>query len=107
MSTVGKGSRWRHRVQEWLGAIGAVTTATRWMEPGDDIKASLGSTMLSLECKDHRSLNLAGWVDQANRNAIDPAIGIVIAHRLGKADVDNAYVIMSGHMFARLLKELG
>ena len=106
MSTITKGSRWRLLAQRFLEALGYETTARGWMDAGDDITARRGMLELSVECKDHRALNLAGWVDQAARNAPDGAIPVVIAHRLGKASVADAYVIMSGRAFAELLESL-
>lgn len=106
MSTITKGTRWRHAVQVFLEAAGYATTARPWMEAGDDITATRGMLALSVECKDHRALNLAGWVDQAERQAPRDAIPVVIAHRLGKASAEDAYVIMSGRAFADLLESL-
>ena len=106
MSTITKGTRWRHLVQSMLTGLGWETTARAWMVPGDDITARRGMVELSIECKDHRSLSLSAWVDQAARNAPEGAIPVVIAHRLGKASAEDAYVIMSGRAFADLLESL-
>lgn len=103
MSTVSKGRRWVHVVDQWLTRAGAVTTARPWMEPGDDLHVVIGDVVLSVEGKDHRTLNLAGWVDQAGRNAPDGAVPVVIAHRLGKSQPDDAYVVMSGRAFLELV----
>ncbi len=104
MSSVGKGTRWVARVGEWLGAQGFAVSRTRWMEPGDDLQAARGELNLSVEAKNQRALQLAGWVDQAERNAADGAIPVVIAHRLGHTQPGRAYVVMSGDAFARLVK---
>lgn len=106
MSTITKGSTWRRKVQVFLEAAGYETTARAWMERGDDITAIRGMLELSIECKDHRKLDLAGWVDQAERQAPAEAIPVVFAHRLGKAGAAEAYVIMSGRAFADLLESL-
>ena len=88
-------------------SAGATTTATRWMEPGDDIKATLGRLRLSIECKDHASYNFGGWLDQAQSNAEGCAIPVVVAHRKGKAKVEEAYVVLAGGDFVRLLAGAG
>lgn len=106
MSTITKGTIWRRKVQIFLEAAGYATTARAWMDRGDDITATRGMLELSIECKDHRTLNLAGWVDQAERQAPPDAIPLVIAHRLGKGSAEDAYVIMSGRAFADLLESL-
>jgi hypothetical protein len=106
MSTITKGTRWAHRVREFLEAAGYETTSRAWMERGDDITARRGMLELSVECKDHRALNLAGWIDQAARQAPEGAIPVVVAHRLGKAGVAEAYVVLSGAAFAELLESL-
>jgi hypothetical protein len=106
VSTITKGTRWRRKVQDWLEARGYQCLVTPWMEPGDDMQVSRGMLSLSVECKDHRTLALASWVDQATRNAAPGAIPVVIAHRLGKARAEDCYVIMSGAAFADLLETL-
>ena len=106
MSTITKGTRWAHKVRTFLDELGYETTAKAWMEPGDDILAKRGMLTLSVEAKDHRKLGLAGWVDQAERQAPEGAIPVVVAHRLGKAGVAEAYVILSGAAFADLLESL-
>jgi hypothetical protein len=106
MSTITKGTRWAHKVRTFLDELGYETTARAWMAQGDDITAIRGMLELSVECKDHRTLNLAGWVDQAHRQAPEGAIPVVVAHRLGKAAAEDAYVIMSGRAFAELLESL-
>lgn len=106
MSTITKGTRWRRQVELYLQAAGYETSSKAWMEPGDDITARRGMLELSVECKDHRALALASWVDQAERQAPEGAIPIVVSHRLGKAGVAEAYVILSGRSFADLLESL-
>lgn len=106
MSTITKGTRWVHKVRTLLELAGYDTKSRAWMDRGDDITAVRGMLALSIECKDHRALNLAGWVDQAERNAPAGAIPLVFAHRLGKAGAEGGYVIMSGATFLDLLESL-
>jgi hypothetical protein len=106
MNTTTKGTRWRRQVQDWLEALGYDCVARPWMQPGDDMTVRRGMLALSVETKDHRALALSTWVDQANRQAPDGQIPVVIAHRLGKAKPQDCYVIMSGAAFADLLESL-
>ncbi len=73
------------------------------MEAGDDITAHLGSLALSVECKDHRAFDLAGWTRQAEANAPAEHVAVVVAKRRGKTSPEAAYVILSGASFARLI----
>lgn len=107
MSTVDKGRRWVHRVDEYLQNLGFATVTRPWMTSGDDITARSEYLELSTECKDHRVLAFSSWLDQAEKNAPVGAIPVVIAHRLGHTDVDSAYVVMTGRSFRDLLEVLG
>jgi hypothetical protein len=106
MNTTTKGTRWRRQVQDWLEALGYHCVAKPWMAPGDDMTVTRGMLALSVETKDHRTLNLSGWVDQAVRQCPDGQIPVVIAHRLGRGQPRDSYVIMSGAAFADLLETL-
>ena len=106
MNTLVKGNTWRRAVDLWLGAAGFITQVRGLGYPGDDIAAIRGPVALSVEAKNHRAINLAGWVDQAEGNATGAQIPVVVAHRKGKSSVDDAYVVMSGRAFARLIERL-
>lgn len=106
MSTITKGTRWRKLVQDWLTKLGYECQAKAWMQPGDDITASRGMLALSIECKDHRALSIGTWVDQAERQCPEGHIPLVVAHRLGHARAEDAFVIMSARSFGDLLESL-
>jgi hypothetical protein len=103
MNTHRKGSRWRRTVQSWLDDLGCVTSFRPWMQAGDDVRATLGDLALSIEAKDHRSLDLAGWIKQAEANSPADHVPVVIAKRRGKTSPADAYFILSGASFARLI----
>jgi hypothetical protein len=103
MNTHRKGSRWRKTVQDWLTDLGCSTVFRPWMEQGDDVRATKGDLRLSVECKDHRALDLAGWTRQAEGNAPTDHVPVVVAKRRGKTSPEAAYVILSGASFARLI----
>jgi len=103
MSAHEKGRAWRKLVQTHLERAGCATTYRPLGEAGDDITATLGALELSIECKNHKALALAEWVTQAESNAGRSQIAIVIAHRRGRASVDDAYCILSGRALIALL----
>jgi len=106
MSTITIGTRWRKTVQDWFTRLGYDTEAKAWMQPGDDLTVTRGMLTLSVECKYQRALSLAQWVNQAEEQCPPGQIPVVIAHRLGRANAEGAYVIMSGASFAELLESL-
>ncbi len=98
-----KGSRWRKVIQDWLSDLGCRTTYRPWMEQGDDIRASRHNLRLSIEAKDHRAFDLAGWIKQAEANSPPDHVAVVVAKRRGSTAVDDAYFVLSGSSFARLI----
>jgi hypothetical protein len=107
-----KGSRWRLAVERWLQAAGYRTTTRSIGAAGDDVFARRFTSggwelQLSVEAKNHRAITLAEFIDQAERQAQSyPAdqgvLPVVVAHRKGKADPDDAYVLMPGWAFIEL-----
>jgi Holliday junction resolvase len=58
---------------------------------------------LVFECKARRALELAAWVDEAQREAANAgAVGVVVAKRRGRPTED-AYVVLSLSDFAALM----
>lgn len=105
-NSVRKGTTWTRRVRERFEAAGWSVITRPWMDRGDDLVARREGITLSLECKDHRTLALAGWVDQAGRQASAGQIPVVIAHRLGKGSVDEAYAVLPVVVLLGLLDRL-
>lgn len=110
-----KGSRWRHRVEEWFLEAGFQTTVRGIGWAGDDITVRrpiqrrvtwVPELILSVEAKNHREITLASFVDQATSQAHDvdeAALPVVVAHRRSRTDVDQAYVVMPGWAFLELV----
>ena len=68
----------------------------------EDIGDVVGVPGVCIECKAAKSIDLAGFVDEAERerlNARQP-YGVAVVKRRGKS-TDNAYVVMSLESFAR------
>lgn len=105
IATHRKGSRWRRDVQDWLDARGWETRFRSVGEAGDDITAVQGVTRLSIECKNHKTITLAAFVDQCRGNAPAGEIPVVFIKRKGRASVDDCYVVMDAATFDRIVGE--
>ena len=107
-----KGSIWRHKVDEWFSEAGFLTTARGIGYAGDDLlvegpKFLTAPLRLSVEAKNCKEINLAGFVNQAVDQAAsyseELTLPVVVAHRRGRAEVDDAYVVMPGWAFIELV----
>jgi hypothetical protein len=104
-----KGSLFEREVAAFLRAAGFVHAERAYGagRPGDvgDIDGLPG---VVLECKAHRAIDLAGWVDEASRERTTAGadMGIVVAKRRGRP-VDDAYAVLPLYQLARLLKAAG
>ena len=108
-----KGSRWRHLVDEWFTEAGFITHIRGIGWSGDDLlvleidnRTWVVPLRLSVECKNQKELRVATFVDQAIEQAHDYeelSLPVVIAHRRGRATVDDAHVIMPGWAFLELI----
>jgi hypothetical protein len=103
MSTTSKGTKWAKKVDALMREIGFVRRRA-WRDAGDDMTVTLPVITLSVEAKDHRTYKFSEWVDQAVRQAGPHEIPIVVAHRMGKADAEDGYVVLRGEDFVRLMK---
>jgi Holliday junction resolvase len=91
-------------VQVFLIEMGFGTWRREWMDAGDDIVATRGDRILSIEAKDHKSITLAAFVDQAERQAKQGQIPVVVVKRPRRTTVDDAYIVMSGRAFRELMR---
>lgn len=102
-----KGSRWTTAVAAWLNSMGWATTRRANYDPGDDISVNRDGVALSVECKNVKKIDLAGFADQAERQV--RAVGsvpLVVIHRRGRSSVDDAYILLSGRSFSALVTAL-
>ena len=102
-----KGSQYERDVVAYLRASGH-PYAERHYGAGrpDDVGDLDGIPGWTIECKNHRSIDLSGWADEAERertNGRQP-FAAVIAKRRGKP-VAQSYVVLDLATFARLLAE--
>jgi hypothetical protein len=107
VATLRKGNRWRAKVATMLGTVGLVEKRGLGY-PGDDITVWLhgGRVVLSVEAKNEAAMAPAVWLNQAERQADQGRVPIVVAHRRGRDSADDGYVIMSGRTLVRLLRLL-
>lgn len=106
MNTHRKGSKFRREVELWFQKFGAITTSRGIGFAGDDIDVRLNGVSLSIEAKNTAAVTLAAWVTQCRANA-HGRHPVVVAHRKGKAGVDDAYVVMAASDFMALLLDAG
>ena len=101
-----KGSWWQRQVVLWLDGRLFHTSTRGTGYTGDDVVAHRGRLGLSVECKNTKALDLAGSVDQSVANAGD-LLPLTVIHRRGRSSVDDAYFVLRGRDFARLMSLLG
>lgn len=107
MSTHVKGSVWRRKVCIWLEGQGYSAEFRSIGVQGDDVTTRVGKVDLSIEAKNHKAHDFSGWLTQAQGNAPDGHVPVVIAHRRGRSTVEEGYVIMTGSAFSMLLDVIG
>lgn len=100
-----KGTRWESKIVASLQAAGFVHVERRALNGSTDRGDILGLPGFVIEAKDQNRLTLAEWVEEAEREADNAgaAYGVVWAHRKGRADPEDGYVLMQGDTFIRLL----
>jgi hypothetical protein len=101
-----KGSAFEAQVVSYLRGAGfpqAAKTLAGASEDRGDIQGVPGTV---LECKAHRTLDLAGWLAEARLEAENAGQSrfAVIAKRRGIADVAESYAIMPLWLLAELLQ---
>lgn len=104
-----KGTKWETAIVRWLADNGFPHAERRTLSgihDKGDINAAPG---LVIEAKNQARHSWAEWLDEAlteAHNAGD-AIGLVWAHRRGKASPGDGYVVMDGATATRLLRMAG
>ena len=103
-----KGSAYERLIKDYLDSVGFSVDRTRagWSDDRGDIHGISGFT---IECKNHKSLNIPGWVSELQnecRNA-GTTLGAVIHKRRGSMNGAEQYATMPLWMLVQLLKEAG
>lgn len=75
---------------------------------GDIANFRLHNHRVVVECKNEKAINLAGWVTEAQQEAVnDGALcGIVVSKRKGKGDPADQYVVMTLGDLLKLLSSV-
>lgn len=97
-----KGRTFQTAVRNWWADQGftVVEPGSAGMEATDVV---LIDAKVSVEAKNHKAMDLAGWLDQALRQAIPGTTAIVHHKRRGKADIGDCYVTLRAADLAFLL----
>lgn len=103
-----KGSAYERLIVNYLREHGFGVDRTRagWSDDKGDIHGVDGFTW---ECKNHKSLNLAGWIKELEnecRNA-GTTLGAVVHKKRGTTDPGEQYATLPLRMLVQLLKEAG
>ena len=111
MSTAkAKGTKWESAIVAHLRANGFPHSERRTLSGSDDKGDINAAPGLVIEAKNQARHSWAEWLDEAlaeARNVGPGTVGIVWAHRRGKADAGDGYVVMDGATATRLLRLAG
>lgn len=104
-----KGTKWESRIVDYLRANGYPHAERRTLNgtaDRGDINAAPG---LVIEAKNQARHSFAEWLDEANAEAFNARadVGLVWAHRRGKASAGDGFVVMDGVTAVRLLRMAG
>lgn len=98
-----KGSKYEREVDQHLDSV----LGARWHRKnrdGFDGEDGEIDGRISVEIKNHKAMDLAGWVDQAKADAGN-RMAVVVHKRRGKGQVVDHYVTLTVEDFCRLIEE--
>jgi hypothetical protein len=103
------GTAWETKVVEFLRANGFPFAERRALAGALDKGDITGIPGVVVEAKREQRTDLSGWLREAHteRDNAGADIGVVWAWRRGKGSAGDAYVVMDGATFARLIREAG
>jgi hypothetical protein len=95
-------------VVNYLHSVGFESAERRTLSGANDKGDINLSEHLVIEVKDHQRMELAGWLDEANREATNAnaPYGVVWHKRARKGSPADWYVTMDGANFVKLWKDL-
>ena len=100
-----KGTSFESEVVTYLKPL--FTQVERRALSGSLDKGDIAGLPVVIECKNHKELRLAEWVDQAHAEAKNAGVpvGVVWHKRRGKGNPADYYVTMTGADFVHLLQQ--
>ena len=104
-----KGTFWESAIVAYLQAAGWVHAERRTLSGAHDRGDVAGLPGVVIEAKNAAKVELAGWLDEAEREAANAgaAVGVVWFKRRGRTSPGKGFVLMTGDQFADLLKGAG
>lgn len=101
-----KGASYENTIRKYIEAQGfEVINPNRSGYDGDDVGFK-DFPWLSGECKNVKAMSLSAWVGQAQEQAPEGGVGIVIHHKARNGNPGNDYVTMALDDFLALLERL-
>jgi Holliday junction resolvase len=103
-----RGSRWELDVVKYLRESGFKYAERAYGAGRRDDKGDItGFPGWVFECKNHKAMDLAGWMDETDREkqTANAEYGVAIIKRRNKQTKDG-YVLMTLEQFSKVLKDL-
>ena len=101
-----RGNEWERAIAAYLRDNGWQAITSRDANDGRQFGPDLITDFpVSVEAKNRKQLDLAGWIDQAVTDA-DGDVASVWVKRRGRGDVGEAYVVMRACDFVALVRQL-
>jgi hypothetical protein len=101
-----KGDAYERLIVEYLRSEGFTVDRTRagWSDDRGDIHGIGG---LVLECKNHKTLRLSGWLEELSVEMANAGVnmGAVIHKRSGSQEGGEQYATLPLRLFVKLLRE--
>jgi len=103
-----KGTRWETAIVDFLRVF-VPHVERRACNGAKDRGDIAGIPGVVIEAKNARSMDLAGWIDEAEAERVNDgaALGVVWHHRRGRGTPGHGYVTMTGYQFVGLLTAAG
>lgn len=103
-----KGSAYERLIVDYLRCNGFRVDRTRagWSDDRGDIHGVDGFTW---ECKNHKAINLSGWISELVTECANAGteLGAVVHKKRGTTDAGEQYATLPLRMLVQLLKEAG
>jgi hypothetical protein len=98
-----KGATYERQIAAYLRTLGAHSIRTQPLGGRQTLGDLTNPWGLHLELKNHQRLDLAGWIDQATRDATADRTPVVIIKRRGTTDPARSYAVLELHHLIHLI----